>query len=640
MSILSLPRIHFQGATDWSPSTANNHNDVYDVATVAPVLQKGVTYANFLQWLKTLNPGSSGADVEVWGSWNVFGDHAVRFTNAAISGIQLSSAAGASGDPLQGCAINICGLRWTGGPGPARLVMTDPLSYGENTSQIFYRSLVVGNPTLGGGDPPVGFSAQGVGPMFSKWGYPNRNLGIGSNLVFEGGRSCCWWAGLPNANIQWFGLDQSPALAALKSAAEANGNQGLLIRFASYFTQYYVAASWNGNPIRSGSDLVKAHKEGFTGDNPSRSMMLGSIGIWEPGELSSAPTDLPLTPGANALLQRGVDPPYVGPIQPFALGPAMAKVDATRNVVVLDLINAIPEADNRKEKADLGTLELYMGSSKIADLPFARYNQAAYLAAGGIVEFPIPGGVAPEGPITLVQPQPSGQQAVLAQSEFLAETDQWGVYLDQRQTSQVTLTVMQNGEPAPAGVSLYLAQYDSRTNTPIASPVVSYLDPNGQPLAHPIAPVSNGKAIIRLQPIQSGSCLLGVFAFAGTPPTNLPQANFPFPNYFYFCVRVLPFDDELERNTPDSRLTWSFIYSNVLRTFDLIYPAMSQVRNLDSLPVVEGMAVQIKAAVALSTFESTLYMPITRDLSAGKRKLLQRFINLLPDIPQGPGGTL
>ena len=91
MSILSLPRIHFQGATDWSPSTANNHNDVYDVATVAPVLQQGVTYATFLQWLKTLNPGSSGVGVEVWGSWNVFGDHAVRFTNAAISGIHLTS---------------------------------------------------------------------------------------------------------------------------------------------------------------------------------------------------------------------------------------------------------------------------------------------------------------------------------------------------------------------------------------------------------------------------------------------------------------------------------------------------------------------------------------------------------------------
>ena len=76
---------------------------------------------------------------------------------------------------------------------------------------------------------------------------------------------------------------------------------------------------------------------------------------------------------------------------------------------------------------------------------------------------------------------------------------------------------------------------------------------------------------------------------------------------------------------------------NVLRTFDHL-PAMSQVM-LGQPSGDGGMAVQIKAAVALSTFESTLYMPITRDLSAGKRRLLQRFINLLPDIPRDPGRT-
>jgi len=94
---------------------------------------------------------------------------------------------------------------------------------------------------------------------------------------------------------------------------------------------------------------------------------------------------------------------------------------------------------------------------------------------------------------------------------------------------------------------------------------------------------------------------------------------------------MLPFDDALERYTPDSMLSWTFVYSNVLRVFDLIYPIMSKVRNLADLNVIEQMAEQLKFAVSLDTFESTLYMPITRDLSAGKRKLLQRFVNLLPN---------
>lgn len=54
-------------------------------------------------------------------------------------------------------------------------------------------------------------------------------------------------------------------------------------------------------------------------------------------------------------------------------------------------------------------------------------------------------------------------------------------------------------------------------------------------------------------------------------------------------------------------------------------------RNLADLNVIEQIAEQLKFAVSLDTIESTLYMPITRDLSAGKRKLLQRFVNLLPN---------
>ena len=83
---------------------------------------------------------------------------------------------------------------------------------------------------------------------------------------------------------------------------------------------------------------------------------------------------------------------------------------------------------------------------------------------------------------------------------------------------------------------------------------------------------------------------------------------------------MLPFDNALERNTPDSMLTWKFVYDNVLRVFDLVYPVMSLVMNLASGKVVEKMAAQVEAATSLSIFESTLAMPITRDLSEGEAK--------------------
>ncbi len=93
---------------------------------------------------------------------------------------------------------------------------------------------------------------------------------------------------------------------------------------------------------------------------------------------------------------------------------------------------------------------------------------------------------------------------------------------------------------------------------------------------------------------------------------------------------MLPFDDQLEKDTPDSKLNFDFIYNHVLVTYDVIYPIMSQVRNLHNKNVVDAMAEQLKFAISLDTIQSTLCMPITRELSAGKRKLLQRYVNLLP----------
>jgi hypothetical protein len=136
---------------------------------------------------------------------------------------------------------------------------------------------------------------------------------------------------------------------------------------------------------------------------------------------------------------------------------------------------------------------------------------------------------------------------------------------------------------------------------------------------------------LRIQYLAPGACFLAFYPYRGQPPSKIPTSGFPLPSSFYCAVRMLPFDDALERYTPDSMLSWSFIYSNVLRVFDLIYPIMSQVRNLADLNVIEQIAEQLKFAVSLDTIESTLYMPITRDLSAGKRKLLQRFVNLLPN---------
>jgi len=633
MSILSLPRIHFTGSTDWSPSTGNNASATYDIAEVAPVLQPGVTYSTFLAWMKQRTPSLQQPN----GSWNIYGDHATRFAETRFTRADLMTGP-VSSDPLFASGMDLRGLIYSDGPAPARLVMTDPFTGGEATSQIFYQWLLAG-ATDGVSDPAIGFKAGAACRIFSRWPFQTRNI----NYTFkEGLVGCTWQAAAHNKDIEWFGLDKSPVLAALHAAANSGSNQGIVIRFASYRTLYYQSAKWKGKRIENGLDLVAAYEDGFTGDNPARSAMVGSIGMWEADELASAQTGRLLVPVQSAQLANN---PVIA-----ALGPATAAVDAARNVVVLDFIGTFPELNVQLDKANFGTFQLQsVGAkgvvTKIADVPYSSYDRGAYESGGGIVEFPVPPGAAQgiaAGSIQLVQTSQTQSFPVLAQTQFVAETDDWGVYVDECQTPTVTIKVTENGAAPQPDVNLWFQQYDSDGNL-LALPMVRVLDVNGQPaptvqgdtnggiLSGQSLPVSGGSVTLRVQSLAPGACFLSFYPYRGQPPSQIATSAFPLPASFYCAVRMLPFDDALERNTPDSMLSFWFVYTNVLRVIDLVYPIMSKVRNLADLNVIEQMAEQLKFAVSLDTFESTLYMPITRDLSAGKRKLLQRFVNLLPN---------
>ena len=120
--------------------------------------------------------------------------------------------------------------------------------------------------------------------------------------------------------------------------------------------------------------------------------------------------------------------------------------------------------------------------------------------------------------------------------------------------------------------------------------------------------------------------MLGFFPFTGnTPPT--PDGNgFPGETTSYYAVvRCLGFDNAL-LSLPDSQVNWKNTYEKVLQVYNLIYPEMSRIRDLSDLNVVKGMAEQILAATKYpANFEWTMFMPVTREMSAGKRNLLQRF---------------
>ena len=647
MSVLHLPRLVFSGYTDWNPNTVNNSATIYDEVTAEPVPQPGVAWEQFVAWLLESNNSTNPAGLQPNGSWNVFGDHGVAFmtdagNGAKITGISLASGS-AGTDPLIGSSVQISGLSYSDSatPPPARLIDVEP--YGPFSSQIFYENLIIGNAT-------VGVTGQGACRMFSRWPNFGRNLGT---LPIAGGMGVIWQTAASNANLQWKGVDQSPALAALKAAATSGGNQGIVLQFASYRTLYYQTVTYQGRPIRSGGDLIWAYQNGYKGSNPARSILVGTIGVWGPGELASAPTqrllapDVPVTKSSNLKTMVRLDShpelALSAAPAPVPLGPAMALVDPSRNVVTVDFLATFPEQGGTLKKANLGTFLLQAvasdGSVTQIGPPLTpeMYAQTAYESGGGVVEFdfqPTELSAITSGSLQLVQ-QNSTAGPDLLKSQFVVETDQRASYIDEGETKSISIRVYQNGATPTVGVQLLASQYDSGGNL-IGAPASQIVAFTGASTSG-VLPVAGGAAQLTFQAKQAGVCYIFFLPFTGSVPPTPPASGFGSSSDFFAVIRALPFDNELEANTPDSQLSWAFVYKNVLSTYDLIYPVMSQIRNLHDKNVVDAMAEQLKFAISLDSFASTLYMPMTRELSAGKRKLLERYVDLLPGrVPPDP----
>jgi hypothetical protein len=143
--------------------------------------------------------------------------------------------------------------------------------------------------------------------------------------------------------------------------------------------------------------------------------------------------------------------------------------------------------------------------------------------------------------------------------------------------------------------------------------------------------------------------VLGLFPFAaGSSLPQPPAALFPPGPAFYATVRVLPFDStvpgefiDLWNSTHDPAQAWTFVYNNILYIYDMIFSVMLKYINLGSRDAVEKSTAAIAALIAKdAAVESTMAMPITRDLSAGKRTTLQLWLYLVDNQYNVPALSL
>ena len=248
----------------------------------------------------------------------------------------------------------------------------------------------------------------------------------------------------------------------------------------------------------------------------------------------------------------------------------------------------------------------------------------------------------------------------LVEQPWMAQTDDRGIYLNEGGSKSFDVSVFYKGKRAP-NAKLLIAKYaplltsdpTSYSGAPVvaidasAAQIVNVT--NGQTSSVPVSDGkttyqtnvtvvdvdANGVARVDIAAVSGGLPVLMFYPFqaGATPPQPSQQfdGNVPSGVSYYTTIRVLPFDDafvdqfvQLWNSTYDPAKAWDFVYSNILYLYDMIFPVMLRFVPLGDRQRVEAAIDQVLTLIAPSYFaESTLAMPITRDLSQGMRTVLQ-----------------
>lgn len=744
MSVLSFPRLYFQGYMQWDVCTANNNDylPVYDSANAAldwqflGLLDPPITPDNFRDSFRAWAiepypdscpestagpsdacnpPGSPSSHMP--SRWNFYGGQGCELIQHAGNGaLSLSTGgdlaygqAADPSDPLLGKPVAIAGNSIGGRMSPARLIDINPAS--PFCSQIYLSS-------FGIGDTETRFGGAVSQRMYSQSFFVPRN--ISSDLMIAGPIGVIFQTTISTSALQVQNGGGSQLLTALQNAANGTGAAGLMLRFAAYNTVYYQNGIFNdiSEQPRTCADVNALYKAGKVFINPAYSRVVGVVGVWNEGELATTPGGHLLMPNAKlapvasvtAAVRRSSpkmtghavqfaaadeSPAVQTGLPPLAPGVIPAEIDLNAGLVSLDLLNAIPEftldADLEAERYNYGPIEVgaQQGDgtfNRIGAFDYDQYNKAAYSARGGLVDVPFDATVDAATVQSWLAPADS-LLALRAQGQILSleaaltvRSDDRGVYIDQGESLDLSLQVrFKNGLP-PAGTTVQPAQYfpwllelgTGSWSLFGATPPPSSADPgvvcNALPasayLQNPATvPVdAAGNATVTISSLAPGFPILAYYpALPGQSVSPPKSVGFSFAGpsvktiatSFYSVARVLPFDDGLYAQfadcwnatgayagkTPYDRLSaWRFVYGNILYVYDMIFPVMDQFMPLGNLPRVEGAIDQLLMMIqADMEVASTLYMPVTRDLSAGKRRVLEAWGHLVVrKYPQEP----
>ncbi len=634
-------------------------------------------------------PGGDPCRSYIKSGWNLFGDHFTTFENTTICSVVTGPTAAeritaTAQDPLVGQALLLLGSATDDPTRRMSPILCDLDSTALTTTQLWVGGLQIGSGGPTGIDPTqIALKMDHDTRCFQDWLNFQATVGPYNGEQNFVGISCMMQFGIPVSAIPKSVNFVSPGLQALLQAARAAS--GLVVRFRIYEMQPGLTSDSLAEAFAQGQAVDNPAQGYLVGTIGVWG--LGEPASEPAGRLLQTPYPRPqMNWVSKDTKQSGFMPPAPQPwnYAPPLFGNAVAQVQPSMPVISLDLVSTFPKYGFRdpdgpqtktargfsapKEMANVGTVELVVGPDgagppqTIGPIDYGLDDYGDYFNFGGIVDLPYDPGLADSitsGILALhasggPNPAPPGV-TLLQEVPVRVITDDRTAYMPPNTKDYtINLKVSNRGGPTTADTTIYLYEYvnvivpEANTNPP-NTVCADGVRPNQTVVQEPQPIISMPQQVVipagkgftdwfpvKLSTTGSGATIVAYqledTRFGDSPPPGVPPGTTGVPgwsNATYTSIRVYA-DDDFSALYAKGELQWADVYENVLRYYYLIYPAMSRFIPLNLADSIVSRGELIKQRLHPCTdprFLTTHNMPVTRQMSPAKVKLVIDFIN-------------
>ena len=589
----------------------------------------------------------------VLGYWNYFGDLSVTLQNVVVAGVQLPNESGGvntwtpenqSGCPpilaeMLGSALSF-NSELLNPDSRSTAVFCDVDSEGQTCTQIFY-----GQAGMVSYENQKTFFSGKPCKSTANWMNLSKVLNwCDQSLVPMGGSATFY------STIQLQNCDSDLQQLFNQYAGEPVTN--LFMKLHIHRVHEVRNPDYTTMPtIPIGSNNTNVPK------NPARAYVTGSISPWKTGDMktnsicrilknhdlvtinSTTPIKIPVPPTKGGL-------PVISIPSQVNLGPVFLNYDLSKNLFSLDVINTIaeygttfgitpPYAGNGDvpiftafESYNFGQMDLYWkkdGSplaSLIGSFDFNNnYNMEQLVATGGLIDIaPVFFNTYSQGTFYIS----IGNNEILTEENIFVATDQQGTYAEQSETPTniylndglplvpITMRAFKRGQPILNTDNTYITlQAISIVGGSVANSSIQIYD--GMPFTYPV---------------NLEGCTAYGFVTENLGDTLKPDFSniyWYFANTFMLTNHILNTDTNLLQYINGSQpITWDVVYNNVFVEYHVVLPIMNAV-----MPFAEAnwsdpnWLARMVQVIDLQNWNAPRYMPVTRELSANQRTLLQ-----------------